>query len=182
MRNFLFFLRLFSWFSLRNMRRHMGRTATVLFGIALGAAVFTSVRLSVNASLDSFSKSMDLIAGMADHVLTRPGGYVPENLLVKLLAHSIIQSASPVLTTYTRVSQEGSEPFLLIGFDPILDRSMRHWRIHNQNGQQGKAWLDLLKKPYTLIIGQTLAKQLKRVPGDMLYLEHTRQKARFKLS
>jgi putative ABC transport system permease protein len=58
------------------MRKHIGRALTVLLGIALGAAVFTSVRLSVNASLDSFTKSMDLIAGRADHVLTRPGGYV----------------------------------------------------------------------------------------------------------
>jgi putative ABC transport system permease protein len=74
MRNVAFFFRLFIWFSLRDMRKHPGRTLTVLFGIALGAAVFTSVRLSVNASLDSFTKSMDLIAGQADYVLTRPGG------------------------------------------------------------------------------------------------------------
>ena len=77
MRNFFFFLRLFAWFSLRDMRKHKGRAATVLLGIAMGAAVFSSVRLSVNASLDSFTRSMDLIAGRADYVLTRPGGYVP---------------------------------------------------------------------------------------------------------
>ena len=104
MKNFLFFLRLFVWFSLRDMRKHMGRAATVLFGIALGAAVFTSVRLSVNASLDSFTKSMDLIAGRADYVLTRPGGYVPENLVTYLWNHPAIQNVSPVLTTYTRIS------------------------------------------------------------------------------
>jgi putative ABC transport system permease protein len=45
MRKFFFFLRLFIWFSLRDMRKHMGRVATVLLGIALGAAVFSSVRL-----------------------------------------------------------------------------------------------------------------------------------------
>ena len=181
MRNLLFFFRLFIWFSLRNMRKHMGRAATVFFGIALGAAVFTSVRLSVNASLDSFSKSMDLIAGRADHVLTRPGGYVPENLIAKLLNHPMIQNASPVLSTYTRVSQEASEPFLLIGFDPILDRPMRQWQIDDQRGQKGIVWLDLLKEPYTLILSKPLARQLMRTPGDTLYLEHARQKARFKI-
>ena len=102
MRNLLFFFRLFIWFSLRHMRKHMGRAATVLFGIALGAAVFTSVRLSVDASLDSFTKSMDLIAGRADHVLTRPGGYVPEPLIAELLKHPMIRSASPVLSTFPR--------------------------------------------------------------------------------
>jgi putative ABC transport system permease protein len=181
MRNFLFFFRLFIWFSLRNMRKHMGRAATVLFGIALGAAVFASVRLSVNASLDSFSKSMDLITGQADHVLTRPGGYVPENLIAELSEYPMIQSASAVLSTYTRVSQEGSEPFLLIGFDPILDRPLRQWQIDDQYGQQGTVWLDLLKEPYTLILGEPLAQQLNAAPGDMLYLEHARQKARFQI-
>jgi hypothetical protein len=39
MRNFVFFFRLFIWFSLRDMRKHMGRALTVLLGIALGAAV-----------------------------------------------------------------------------------------------------------------------------------------------
>jgi putative ABC transport system permease protein len=181
MKNLLFFLRLFIWFSQRDMRKHMGRAATVLFGIALGAAVFTSVRLSVNASLDSFTKSMDLIAGRADHVLTRPGGYVPENLIAQLLNHPMIQNASPVLTTYTRVSQEGSEPFLLIGFDPIFDRPMRSWRIDDKSGQDIVAWLDLLKEPYTLILGEPLARQLNRHRGGVLYLEHARQRAKFKI-
>ncbi|MGD9172533.1 MAG: FtsX-like permease family protein [Desulfobacterales bacterium] len=152
---------------------------TVLFGIALGAAVFASVRLSVNASLDSFTKSIDLIAGQADQVLTRPGGYVPDNLIAELLNHPMIQSASPVLSTYTRVAQEGAEPFLLIGFDPILDQPMRQWRIDDPNGQQGAVWLDLLREPYTLILGKPLVRQLKRTSGDTLVLEHARQKARF---
>jgi putative ABC transport system permease protein len=181
MRNILFFFRLFVWFSLRHMRNHMGRAVTVLFGIALGAAVFTSVRLSVNASLDSFTKSMDLIAGQADHVLTRPGGYVPDNLIAELLNHPRIQSASPVLSTYTRAAQEGAEPFLLIGFDPILDRPMRQWRIDDPSGQQGTVWLDLLREPYTLILGKPLVRQLKHAPGDTLVLEHARQKARFRI-
>ncbi len=181
MKKFLFFSRLFIWFSLRDMRKHMGRAATVLFGIALGAAVFTSVRLSVNASLDSFTKSMDLIAGRADHVLTRPGGYVPEYLIARLLDHPMIRNASPVLTTYTRVSQDGSEPFLLIGFDPILDRPLRNWRINDKSGQSPVVWLDLLKEPFTLILGEPLARQLNRAPGDSLYLEHAHQKTRFKI-
>ena len=163
MKNLLFFFRLFIWFSLRHMRRHTGRAATVLFGIALGAAVFTSVRLSVNASLDSFSKSMDLIAGQADFVLTRPGGYVPENLMATLLRQEMIQSASPVMSIYTRASQDGAEPFLLIGFDPILDRPMRHWRVDRPDGQQGAVWLDLLKMPYTLVLGKPLTASCPRL-------------------
>ena len=181
MRNFVFFFRLFIWFSLRHMRRHLGRALTVLFGIALGAAVFTSVRLAVNASLDSFAKSMDLIAGRADHVLTRPGGYVPEDLMSKLLNHPAIQNASPFLSTYTRVAQEGTEPFLLIGFDPILDRPLRDWRVTRKSNQKALVWLELLKEPFTLIVGQPLADQLNCNTGDEMLLEHVRQKAKFKI-
>ncbi|MEJ2102346.1 MAG: ABC transporter permease, partial [Desulfobacterales bacterium] len=163
------------------MRRHLGRALTVLFGIALGAAVFTSVRLAVDASLDSFAKSMNLIAGRADHVLTRPGGYVPENLMSKLLNHPAIQNASPVLTTYTRVAQEDAEPFLLIGFDPILDRPLRDWKVNQKGNPETLVWLELLKEPFTLILGKSLADQLNSETGDQLVLEHVRQKAKFKI-
>ena len=181
MRNFVFFFQLFTWFSLRHMRRHLGRALTVLFGIALGAAVFTSVRLAVNASLDSFAKSMNLIAGRADYVLTRPGGYVPEDLMSKLLNHPAIQNASPVLTTYTRVAQEDAEPFLLIGFDPILDRPLRDWNVTQKGNSETLVWLELLKEPFTLILGKPLADQLNCETGDQLVLEHVRQKAKFKI-
>ena len=181
MRNIVFFFRLFVWFSLRHMRRHLGRALTVLFGIALGAAVFTSVRLAVNASLDSFAKSMNLIAGRADHVLTRPGGYVPEDLMSKLLNHPAIQNASPVLITYTRMAQQDSEPFVLIGFDPILDRPLRDWRVTRKSNQEALVWLELLKEPFTLIVGQPLADQLDGNTGEELLLEHVRQKVKFKI-
>ena len=79
MRPLLLFLRLYYWFSLRYMRLHPVRALIVVLGIALGAAVFTSVRLSVHATIDSFSRSMDRIAGRSDLVLFRPGGRVPED-------------------------------------------------------------------------------------------------------
>jgi putative ABC transport system permease protein len=181
MRNFFFFLRLFIWFSLRDMRKHKGRAATVLLGIALGAAVFSSVRLSVNASLDSFTKSMDLIAGQADYVLTRPGGHVPENLITRLWKHRAIQNVSPVMSTYTRIAQAGSEPFILIGFDPILDRPLRSWQISQTTDQEAVVWFDLLKEPDTIILGEPLVRLLNREPGDQMQLEHVRQRSNFKI-
>jgi putative ABC transport system permease protein len=181
MRNFFFFLRLFIWFSLRDMRKHIGRVATVLLGIALGAAVFSSVRLSVNASLDSFAKSMDLIAGQADYTITRPGGHVPENLITHLWNQRAIQNVSPVLSTYTRIAQAGSEPFLLIGFDPILDRPLRYWQIAPTTDSKAVVWFDLLKEPYTIILSEPLTRLLHREPGERLLLEHVHQRSNFKI-
>lgn len=163
------------------MRRHMGRAFTVLFGIALGAAVFTSVRLSIHASLDSFTRSMELIAGRSDSVLSSPGGYVPEELVGELLKHPHVAAASPILTTYIRPRHQDAEPFLLIGVDPLLDRSLRTWQIAETGKQQNAPWLDLLTEPFTLIIGQAIAQRYQCGRGDVLTIEHARQTAEFRI-
>ena len=101
MRSFLF---LFYRFVVRSMRARPWRILAVLFGIALGAGVFTSVRLAVDASLDSFSNSMDLISGKADFVVTQVGGRVPEYLVADLSNHPAVLSASPLMTTYVQAT------------------------------------------------------------------------------
>ena len=62
MQRLIFFLRTMNWFSLRNLRVHPFRVLAVLIGIAMGAAVFTSVRLAVDASMDSFTRTFDLLS------------------------------------------------------------------------------------------------------------------------
>jgi putative ABC transport system permease protein len=178
----LFFFKFFNWFSLRNIRKHPGRALTVLFGIALGAAVFTSVRLSINASLDSFTKSMNLIAGRADRVLSRPGARLPEELISIVLRHPSVKNASALLSTYVRPVQDGAAPFLLIGFDPILDRPLRAWQINEQAKQKAGFWLDLIKDPNTLIIGKPLAERYQWHRGEIISLEHAQQTAEFRLA
>ena len=182
MQQILFFFKFFAWFSLRNTRKHPGRALTVLFGIALGAAVFTSVRLSIHASLDSFTKSMDLIAGRADRVLSRPGGRVPEDLIPRLLRHPAVKSASALLSTYVQPAQEGADPFLLIGFDPILDRPLRSWQTDEKAERQADFWLDLLKDPHSMIVSKPLADRYQLQRGAIISVEHAQQTADFRIA
>jgi putative ABC transport system permease protein len=153
----------------------------VLLGIALGAAVFTSVRLSIHATLDSFTRSMDLISGSSDRVLVQPGGRVPEEWVAKLMQFSAVQEASPVLSTYVRLADKKSEPFLLIGVDPILDRSFRKWQLSELMQEDAENWIELIKRPNTLIIGKSLAEKFAIHRGDRLTIEHTRQTAFFNI-
>lgn len=164
------------------MKRHLGRALTVLLGIAMGAAVFTSVRLSIHAALDSFSRSMDIIAGSADRVLVQPGGRVPEEWVAKLIQIPAVKEVSPVLTAYVRLADKKSEPFLLIGIDPLMDRSFRKWQIHEFTKEDADRWIELLKRPYTLIMGKSLAEKYGCHRGDYIAVEHTRQTARFKIA
>jgi len=182
MQRAVFFLRFFIWFSLRNMGKHPFRALTVVFGIALGAAVFTSVRLSIHASLDSFSNSMDLITGRAEMVLTQPGGRVPEQLVAGLLRHPAVKNASPLLSAYVRPAGQGAHPFLLIGIDPILDRSQRAWQINAPTKPTADFWLDLLSDPNTMIISQSLADKYQWRRGETIPLEHAHQAAMFRIA
>jgi len=182
MRRLTFFLRLFLWFSGRHMRHHLGGALVVLFGIALGAAVFTSVRLSVYASLHSFTRSMDFFAGTAEKVLVRPGGYVPEGVLPVLLAHPAVKDFSPLLTTYVRVYPPRGSSFLLIGIDPLLDQSFRKWRLRGERKKTDERWLDLIREPYTVILTEPLARELGTVSGARLKFEHTRSTAEFRVA
>jgi putative ABC transport system permease protein len=182
MRRLIFFLRLFGWFSVRNLRHHWGRALVVLFGIALGAAVFTSVRLAVYASLSSFVRSMDFFAGTAQKVLVRPGGHLPEGVLPVLLRHPAVKDFSPLLTTYVRHGATQGDSFLLIGIDPLLDQSFRKWRIRGDREKASERWLDLIRDPYTVILTEPLARELQTVSGARLRLEHTRNSAEFRVA
>ncbi len=149
------FLRLWCWFSLRELKAHLWRTAAVLIGIGLGAAVFTSVRLATNASVQSFENGMDAISGRADRTVTCPGGGVPEGLVPVLLGSRDLAAASPLMSTYVRV-QGSDEPLLLIGLDPILDRPLRMWKYGRSAGspEDFSVWGRLIGDPYTIIAGK----------------------------
>jgi putative ABC transport system permease protein len=175
-----FFLRLFYGFSIRRIRQHPWRAATVLAGVALGAAVFGSVRIAVEASLDSFTRSMDVVAGSADLSVTRPGGRVSEELVAVLLRHPAVKAASPFLSTYTRAREGSGRPFLLIGLDPILDRRMRDGALP-QPAEDGPQWVQLLSEPFTLVLGGPLADEEAWAPGRTITLGHRQGSVSFTL-
>jgi len=158
------------------MRRYPGRAVTVLLGIALGAAVFTGVRLSVHASVDAFSQGVEYINGKTQWTVARPGGRIPEHLIAKLLQLPFVQSASPVLSAYVQSDAAETGPFLLIGFDPILERSVRDWQIESSRAAAPDMWLDLMTRPGTLIVGESLWRKFSH--GDPV-LEYRGRKKRF---
>jgi putative ABC transport system permease protein len=176
------FLRLFYWFSVRHLLRQPWRVAAVLVGIALGAAVFTSVRLAVHAALDSFTQSVNLIAGKSDWVVTQPGGRVPDHLVATLLRHPAVLNAAPLLTSYVQPAFQGEEnAFLLLGLDPILDRPLRTWNLHSSEPTRPGDWLELMTKPFTLFLGQPLANRHHLAVGNRWSLAHVQQRADFRV-
>lgn len=181
MRRLIFFLKLFYWFSFRQIARHRFRAVAVLVGIALGAAVFTSVRIAVRASLDAFSRSLDLVAGEADVTVSRPGGRIPETVIPLLLKHSAVGAVSPFSSVYVREDQPGASSFLLVGIDPVMDREFRSWQVSEEDGNTTGGWTDLIVEPFTVFVGLPLAEKNGWAVGDRIPLVHARQTAWFRI-
>jgi len=175
------FLRLFLWFSWRHMKYYLWRTVAVVLGIALGAAVFTSVRFSVHASVDAFARGVEFITGQTDRIVIRPGGRIPETVLTGILKHPLVRSASPILTTYVKDTGPDSTPFLLIGFDPLLDRPVRNWEVATPENDIPDLWLKFIAHPDTLIVGEPLAQLHDLNAGDSWTLEHGGRQHTFKV-
>lgn len=188
------FLRLFLWFILRHILANRCRTLTVLLGVALGASVFTTVRLAMRASIDSFDRTMTLLAGHADHVVTRPGGRLPERLVGEILKIPGVETASPTMSAYVvpeKVPGEfpgkspgkyEDEPFRLMAFAPILDRPLREWDVAEAESEWEGPWLDLLREPGTLVMGRKLANLLSVSKGETLPLSYIDHRADFRVA
>ena len=169
-------------FSFRHLRQHPWRTLAVLFGIALGAAVFTSVRLATNACVNSFSDSIDAISGKADWTVSCPGSRVPESLIPILLRQPAVETASPRLSLYVREPEHPEDVFLLIGIDPILDRPLRAWQSRMQTSTgPSRAWMELMSEPYSLLAGHTLADGRHLSAGSTIDIEALLGSRRFRV-
>jgi len=179
MQRLIFFLRLLKWFSWRHLLTHPWRVLAVILGIALGAAVFTSVRLAVDASMDSFTRTVDLLSGRADHAVVRSGGRVREDLVARLWSHAAVEAASPLITSYVTLSGRDEEPFLMVGLDPVLDQPLRSWQIAPSSSDTSRIWLQVVTSPNTLLLSRRLARQLGVGPGQTVTLEHVNQVSRF---
>jgi putative ABC transport system permease protein len=187
------FFRFWTWFSFRQLRDHFWRTMAVLVGIGLGAAVFTSVRLAVDASLDSFTGSVDALSGKSDWTVIRPGGRVPESLISELIRNPAVQAISPLSTIYVETDNATAGPILLIGLDPVLDRSLRTWEPEPPESAQESPhqtseisnrqfkWLDLIRDPFTLIAGEKLFAKLHLQTGQNLILVHPQGRKSFRV-
>ena len=174
MKPMVLFLRLFVWFSWRHFMQHRVRALIVIAGIALGASVFTSVRLSIHASLDSFTRSIDLITGRSDAVLSLPGGRLPEDFLAAVMRQPQVRHASALMTTYVRPSGDDTDSFLLIGFDSFSDRPFRDWDVRSGKRSQDPPVLDLLTTPFTLLLSESVAGRYGWQVGDRISLTHDR--------
>jgi len=166
MRGLSVFLSIFISFNARLYKEHAGRTILVLIGVALGAAVFTSVRLSVHASMEALDTSLEAVSGPAEWVASRPGRRMSDHVVSLLAGHPGIKHLAPVLSVYVQEEATG-RTLRLIGVDPFLERSFR-----GADGLGGtfETWRRLFAEPNTLVLGSAASAELGLKQGDPVRL------------
>ncbi len=152
-------------FSLRHHQRHALRAIAVILGVALGAAVFTGVRLAARASISSFENGMDAVTGKADAIITEPAGRVDERFVGQLLRLPEVAAASPIISAY--VETANGQILHIFGVDPFLDRT---FRSYSDKTARPELVFPLLDTPNTVILGATAAKQLGVNAHDTVHL------------
>ena len=154
---FYYFKDLFIALILRPLIRDPFRTAITIFGVAVGVAVFLSIRLANQQTMMSFTESVDLVLGRADAVIRVEGIDFDEIHFEKLHALRKEIKAYPVIEGYGVESTSG-EVVEIIGTDLLQDSGIRDFSLKTKD-KGLKGLLPLIMDPAGVILPE------KFIPG-----------------
>ena len=127
--NFLFYFKdLFTALILRPLLRDPFRTGVTILGVAIGVAVFLSIRLTNAQTMLSFQESVDLVLGKSNAVIHAEGMSFDENHFKKLLTLREWIKVYPVIEGYGVESSTG-EVVEILGTDLLQDSGIRDFSL-----------------------------------------------------
>ncbi len=161
-------IRLIRLFSLRHFCLEKWKSGLTIVGIALGVAVFISIRTSIHSALDAFRSTVDHVAGKTHLEIVSQGNGFDEELF--LLASKVdgILAATPVIQYLAQTTQPIDEPLLILGIDIFSDRRFRSYRFEGR-GDEGNL-LQFLLEPTAIAITKTFANRSGLALGSRLGL------------
>jgi len=155
-------------FSLRHFYLQKWNTALTLVGIALGVAVFVSIRISINSALGAFESTIDHVAGRTTLEITSPGSGFDENLFPLVANTKGVEAATPIVQSVVECAQHGHEPLLVLGIDIFSDQRFRSYRF-GRDGEEDDL-LRFLLEPRAIAVTRTFARRLGLALGSRLDL------------
>lgn len=165
--SFLFYFKdLFTALILRPLLRDPFRTGITILGVAVGVAVFLSIRLANQQTMMSFTESVDLVLGRADAVVRVEGMSFDESVFEKL--HTLRREIKtyPVIEGYGVESTSG-EVVEIIGTDLLQDSGIRDFSIKTVE-KDLKGLLPLLLDPSGIILPEKFVPGTAFAPGDTI--------------
>ncbi len=177
-------------FALRHWWAAPRQSALLVVILALGIAVFFSIRLANRAALASFQNFTDLITQESDWLIRAPAGLLPESLLPELRERLNPRPVSIIPVVETTAARPltnpdeaigSSETFQLLGIDLIGVQNLAAGHVQDRSwfgqGRQSGATTDgsdsfwqIFQNPRAVFISSALATRDQLRPGDSLKL------------
>jgi putative ABC transport system permease protein len=162
----LYFKDLFTALILRPLLRDPFRTTITILGVAVGVAVFLSIRLANQQTMMSFTESVDLVLGKANAVIRVEGMDFDEKVFEKLHALRDEIKAYPVIEGYG-VESSSDEVVEIIGTDLLQDSGIRDFSIKTVE-KDLKGLLPILLDPVGIILPEKFVPGTHFAPGDTI--------------
>jgi putative ABC transport system permease protein len=115
-------------FTLRHWRQAPGQSALLVLILALGVAVFVSVRLANRAAVSSFTHFTDVLTGESDWLIRAPAGDLPASVLGELRAAlgprpvhivPVLETTAALPATTQESGRFGRTSYTLLGLDLV---------------------------------------------------------------
>jgi len=177
---------LFRWISIRHLIHDKGRSALTIFSVAIGVAVFVSVRLANTSAMASFSDTVDAIAGASNLQVVGDSEGLDEQVFSQIRTVAGVQALAPVIQTYARANvgsaigqaisspsndtdlyRQFNENLMVMGVDLLLEAPFaRFTPASEQTDLQGT--LAFIADPHAVAVTTTLADRHQLDLGDTL--------------
>lgn len=169
------------WITLRHLFHEGGRTFLTLLGVALGVAVFVSIRLANHSAMAAFSQTVDAVAGKANLQVVGDSGGFDERVFPKIRETTGVTAAAPVVQVYaladigaapklTRNLNRGegtyTETLLVLGVDLFSERPFK--RFEAPRSEARVSAVPFLTDPSAVAITRTFAERSRLQEGSPL--------------
>jgi putative ABC transport system permease protein len=174
---------LWRWITLRHLFHGGGRTLLTLLGVALGVAVFVSIRLANHSAMASFSDTVDTVAGKANLQVTSDSGGFDERFYPTLRQVPGIEATAPVVEAYALLQPDGGlgrrvfdkarenpayDTLLVLGIDLLSEAPFA--RFEEPEDRDERSALAFMADPTAAAITRTLADRHQLKIGSPLRL------------
>ena len=175
--------------TLRHWRSAPRRSLLLVVILALGIAVFFSIRLANRAAVASFQNFTDIVTAQSDWIITPPSGTLTEKVLPELRERLLDLNAHivPVIeTTAARPRTKENETigsretFQIVGIDLVAAQNLRADRTSDRSwfdqaaaattAPGGNQFWEILRDPRTVFISEALAQEEGLAAGESMPL------------
>lgn len=137
--------------------RHPWQLCLAILGITLGVAVVVAIDLTLDSSLQTFTRTTQALSGKATHRIVASDGGLDEKLYTTLRVELGMSDISPVINGYIKASAT-ENTFKLYGIDPMIESTFQSsWQKQDKESGAG---LRLMTEVNTVLMSQQAAEKM----------------------